>query len=297
MAIAGHFWIEGTEIGYLDSSGNKRTLEGTLDGATGKTAGHIWIEGDNFRYIDSSGNERYIGATLVGSVGTTYDLCAPRGFWEATWNLSYSTIYNLASASWTPATALAQNIYSAQYHNGDTDKFLIYRAMISVDLSSLSPSISIAEAKLVCPYIFRRSNLRDIYIVMVDATGVTGNDAGYGTMKSKTTDLGSLLIPQGTNGFDSEEISFNSTGRTFLENNAGGTAQIGIRIDQEISGIPPDDEDWEYQDMFTAVAADGSAEAYITIASSELAGYIWVEGNNLHYIDASYIERYIAGTT
>lgn len=296
MAIAGHFWIEGTEVAYIDASQAKRTLEGTKDGATGKTAGHIWIEENKFRYIDSSGDERYIEGTLGGAGGTTFQLCPPRGWWTSDWNLSYSTIHNLDSADWYDSTALSQNVYVGQYHLAVNDKFLIYRAMISVDLSSLSPSLSIVHAKLVCPYIFRRSNRQDVYLVLVDATGVTGNDAGYGAMRTKTTELASLLIPQGTAGYDSEEIIFNSTGKTFLESKAGGMAQIGVRIDKEISATPPHSVESEQQDAFFPAIANGQEEAYLVISSTDTMGYIWIEETKFRYIDSSGNERCFEGT-
>jgi len=51
--------IVGTDFQYVDSSGARMAITGTLDGATGASPYYIWIEGVNFRYIDSSGNERY----------------------------------------------------------------------------------------------------------------------------------------------------------------------------------------------------------------------------------------------
>ena len=69
LSGGGHIWVEGTMFAYIDSSNQKRTKEGTLEGATGKIAGHIWVEGTKQRYIDSSGNERYIEGTLTGLTG------------------------------------------------------------------------------------------------------------------------------------------------------------------------------------------------------------------------------------
>lgn len=60
---AGYVWVEGTYLHYIDSSGDERRIEGSQEGATGKTGGHIWVEDTKIRYIDSSGNERYIEGT------------------------------------------------------------------------------------------------------------------------------------------------------------------------------------------------------------------------------------------
>lgn len=60
---AGHLWIEGNYLHWIDQLGDERRSEGTAEGATGQTAGHTWVEGSKLRYIDSSGNERYIEGT------------------------------------------------------------------------------------------------------------------------------------------------------------------------------------------------------------------------------------------
>ncbi len=59
-AEAGHAWVEGTYLHYLDENGDERRQQGYKLGATGKETGHIWIEGSNFHYIDVSGDERYL---------------------------------------------------------------------------------------------------------------------------------------------------------------------------------------------------------------------------------------------
>jgi hypothetical protein len=297
MPTEGQLWVEGTKIAYRDASQVKRAQEGALEGATGKIPGHIWIESTKFRYIDSSGNERCIEGTSAGFAGKVLPLTNPRGYWGSGWDLSYTTIHDLGSATWYHSYSGMPNVYVSQYHKSDSDMFLIYRALIGVDLTSLSPPIDISEAKLVCPFGWIKSTLRDIYIVLVDATGVTANGAGYGIMHDKTTSLGSLLVPAGYNpGYGLVEIPLNSAGIEFLENNAGEVVQVGIRIDQDISTTPPSDTISEAQDFFTPVVSDTHPEAYMWVIYPGLAGHIWVEGTKFAYVDSGYFRRTFEGT-
>lgn len=69
MATSGYFWVEGTKLHYIDSSGTERSREGTKSGATGQTAGYVWVEGDYIRYIDNSGDERYLPYSALTATG------------------------------------------------------------------------------------------------------------------------------------------------------------------------------------------------------------------------------------
>lgn len=62
---AGHLWVEGTYLHYIDENGDERRQEGIKEGATGRATGQMWIESTKLRYIDASGDERYIEGTLV----------------------------------------------------------------------------------------------------------------------------------------------------------------------------------------------------------------------------------------
>jgi hypothetical protein len=299
MATPGYGWAEGTKWAYIDADGVKRTQEGTLTGLTGKLPGQISVNtkspmlGTHFCYIDSSGNERCIEGTSLGLTEKSLPLVDPRGYWSSGWNLSYTIIHDLSPATWYTDS---QTVYAAQSHDPDTDRFLIYRAMFNVDLTGQSSPIGITQAKFVCPFGWVRSTTRDIYIVLVNATDVTADNDGYGIMLNKTTNLGSLLVSAGYSfGYGLVEIPLNSAGIDFLEAHAGGTAQIGIRIDQDISATSPDDVNWEAQDFFTPVKPGDHPEAYMRITYYAPPGHIWVEGTNLAYVDSGSLKRTFEG--
>jgi len=60
--IAGHLWVEGNYLHYIDANGDERRILGSTTGLSGKLAGQITVNyfqgGTELCYIDSSGNER-----------------------------------------------------------------------------------------------------------------------------------------------------------------------------------------------------------------------------------------------
>ena len=64
--------IVGNDLHYIDATGAKRAITGTLEGTTGCDPYYIWIESTAFHYIDSLGKERYIGTSGFEEDGFTY---------------------------------------------------------------------------------------------------------------------------------------------------------------------------------------------------------------------------------
>ena len=80
MAIPAQMWIEGTELHFIDASGNERAQEGTATGAKG-IAGHSWIEEGAIHYIDANGDERVLPSEYVGSGSTVSGQMWLQGNW------------------------------------------------------------------------------------------------------------------------------------------------------------------------------------------------------------------------
>lgn len=62
---AGFLFVDDEYIYWLSSTGNVRRQKGFKEGATGKEAGHPWIEGADLHFIDESGDERMLGGTWM----------------------------------------------------------------------------------------------------------------------------------------------------------------------------------------------------------------------------------------
>jgi len=250
------------------------------------------------------------------------------GNWGIGWNPDYDAIHEASSATWEASSS----INCLQGKGGAS--YIMRRGLADFDLSEVSPSLTIACAKLVMPAAAWASNYYDRYAVLVDATGVTAGNIGYGQMLGKATSLGSVLIPAGSDTGDQsyyKELIFNATGLAFLESKAGGLARLGLRVDEDIAYNPPANNE-VYRFLFNPydgtpgvgvpyihinyiptaagyIWVEGTKLAYTDVpldkrtkegtksgATNQTAGHLWVEGNNLRYIDSSGDERYIAGS-
>lgn len=56
-AVAGSFWVQGTELRFVDAGGFVWRGTGVLVGANSNVKGSIWVEGTSIRYIGDDGNE------------------------------------------------------------------------------------------------------------------------------------------------------------------------------------------------------------------------------------------------
>ena len=72
-SVAGHLFVEGTNLHYIDANGNERYQAGYVGGASGATGAHLWIEGNKLRYINSSGNESQMGTWVLGQSSLNVD--------------------------------------------------------------------------------------------------------------------------------------------------------------------------------------------------------------------------------
>jgi len=246
------------------------------------------------------------------------------GVWGAGWHLDYDYIHDMASANWASGGGTtADNVKGTV-----TNTYLIKRGMFDIDCSDLPPSLTINCAKLVAPIAVWESTFKEVNAVLVDATGVTVGDSGYGEILSKEASLGSILVPitGGTFYTGKKEIILNAAGIAFLEASAGGIARFGLRIDEEINAVPPIHAEKQRfgigplpEPFYIHANYLPTAGGYIWVEGTKLAyidnsldkrtqegtkagatgqtpGHLWVEGTNLRYIDASGDERYITGT-
>jgi hypothetical protein len=65
--IAGHLWVDGVFVYWIDQNGDIRRRSGVRGGVAGATAAHIWIEGEHFHYIASDGDEYRLPHGSVGN--------------------------------------------------------------------------------------------------------------------------------------------------------------------------------------------------------------------------------------
>lgn len=258
----------------------------------------------------------------------TYSVCSPLGYWSSGRRTTYALAHDRATGTWTPVNFGMQRIDSSNDYAKSLDVYIIYRGIIGIDLTTLSPSTPVNEASLVVPDMLKWATHRDIWGCLVDATGITTAESGYGDMRDRTTILGSVFIPSGTGfSYSDDVIILNSAGRTFIEDNAGGIAQFGLRQYYDIMDTAPgNSEAWDERqtcgiDAFGDDAAyllTGGLGGYIWVEGTKfsytdgygtkrqkegtdtgnngIAGFLWIEGNYLHYIDANGDERRIEGT-
>lgn len=246
-------------------------------------------------------------------------LITPCGNWSSGWKSTWDEAHDLTSANYE-----ASSSPQASSTRGSTT-FLIKRGVFTADLSSVPSETIIERAKLYLEYVGGRSEANEtIYAVIVDGTGVPLNDGGYDEMEAKTAWLASIAIPPYTYwGGETKEIHFNGAGITALQAAIGGTLQLGLRMDHDISDTEPPTNAERYfnwalgYDMWIVlnwqpgyIWVKGTKIAYIdyngdkrtkegttTGQTGTVAGHLWVEGDYLHYIDASLDERKILGST
>ena len=181
----------------------------------------------------SPGEEKILNMAMVpirvGMLGSIF------GLWEKGWGSDYNALWTASSGNWCQGGSFGGT------HVYGSGVYLIKRGMADFDLSAVPPSKTIVSAALKAPVAVWELTTGVASGVMVDATEVTAGDSGYGEIFSKVTSLGSILIPVTGSAWYTgpREIIFNSAGLTFLQSKVGGTARIGIRIDEEIAGNPP----------------------------------------------------------
>jgi len=190
-----------------------------------------------------------------------------KGYWEKSGS-PYADVHDAVSGTWeSDGDPLA-----AQYYQDST--YYIYRKLFTVPMvDCIEPTIT--EATVIGNGHLESSD-RDIKAVLVDASDVTIGDSGYGDMKDKTTDYGHLDIPEGTDGDYDWEIPISEAGLALLE--GYGMAQLGIRLDQDISATAPNlNERQEH----------GGFPSHIHIVCSTFPRrYAWVYLSGFYYVDA-----------
>lgn len=164
------------------------------------------------------------------------ELSAIYGTWSSGWGAPYSTVHDAASATYSAAESP-----TAANTRGVTN-YLIKRGLIDIDCSDIPLLMSVTSAVLKMDAAWNLEEDRTVYATLVDATGVTADNAGFGIMLTKTASLGSVLVPVtgiwGTQTGD-KEITLNAAGRALLEASAGGTARFGLRLSTDIDNEAP----------------------------------------------------------
>ena len=202
------------------------------------------------------------------------------GNWEKGWG-PWDTIHEAETANYN-----AGGGPSATATKGGTNSFLIKRGIFRADLSSVPPAATIYSAKLYMEYASGANNSGStIYAALVDGTGVARNDSGYYEMLASATPLGVLLIEHSVFlpafvGIP-KEIYFNSPGLALLQAAIGGSVDIGLRMDKDVSDTEPPSVQQNYFNFSMSEEWDFWIELNYGIG-----GYLWVEGTKLTYLDA-----------
>jgi len=231
---------------------------------------------------------------------------------EYLYNISYSQ-FGSVGAAW-----LAGNpINSRHYRN--------FRASARFNLAGLSPeNVEVAYLRSQGGWISATSY--GVAVRMHDGSHLSGDKHDYGEIADGEFLGGTLISPFGLDANYPWIVHFNAAGISFLKSKAGGYAWIGfisdtypypppgcpgttdshqhlylyydpakcyINTDLKEGGyIWVEGDDLAYLDAFrTKRTKEGSLTGNIGIA-----GHCWVEGNYLHYIDSSGNERRILGT-
>jgi hypothetical protein len=203
------------------------------------------------------------------------------GYWASS-GPDYMVVRNAATGNYAAIPGTGNWVYIAQYIS--MASFLLYRALITVDLTSLVPPTVIASAILKLPYSWVRATKRAITLHIVHGIGVPGDDSGYGEMGTRALSYGNLFIPLGSSGYADHEIAFNDLGVVLLNEYIGEKLQFGLRLDRDILAEAPEGP-YEAQDAFFRASPDTN-HAYLHLvygAAPSFSG-MFIRGNEIQAV-------------
>lgn len=176
-----------------------------------------------------------------------------------------------------------------------SSNFLIRRAIFEADLSSVPPATTIYSAKLYMEYASGANNGGStISADLVSGVDVARDNTGYRNLRDSIITLGSLFIEHtiflpAFIGVP-KEIYFNGIGLVLLQGAIGGSLDIGLRMDKDVSDTEPP---WIQQNYFNF---DMTEWDFWIELNYGVGGYLWVEGTKFAYLDAYRTKRTKEGT-
>lgn len=311
MTVRGHLWTEDRHLRYIDSHYLERVLRGlVLTGGVG--SGHLWVEGHFLRYIDEKGWERRI----LGDYETLgwYLAYEERTVFRCN-RWSYNSISPTPLENYEEAWGAEEadddfhHVGVGQYfYPRQEDRYNVIQIMRGFAywfdtsfLGDLAPEAILKEAFIRIPLYRRDDEDFDNDWTLLLRGGSDCNNLSY-PIGLEVYPL-FLTLGETFNSIYAGDVDTTNAYHFFAVPlsyiNKTGNTMIYFANNKEIAGIPPTLND---EPSIERLTIDYWAYHYPRLIvrvrkppvdNDSSKGHIWVEGDELHYIDESKYERCI----